>query len=1116
MPNIDESTFTKLNSLIQSLDAATNKKDMLKLGLSISDEVMRILGVPSSDLDSGDDQLDKALPNARFRNQKMEGWFEKHPYLGTARIALWHYNKGTYPIESMFYMLSDSPRKEKIAATTHLFPHWEDNDLTMIPKYKVGIDFFLSPKTRSLFVVISKRSNLRVMELGERLTNTQREILAKCANIAAYDGLDPKTRKPIQYEPQRTIHNTLWNAFELKEVNKKFYVGIADHFQLLCQYLKKHPPVGTKKEIGESCKIFSSRLIGRLLFIWFLKKKGIINSKMEYFSPELLPASDYYEKKLKPLFFNTLNTPVEAREKEWDLKTPYLNGGLFEPHQNDWADKTIGFPEDWFVTLYQHLNQFNFTTDESSTDYEQVAVDPEMLGRVFENLLATIVPETSEISERSEKGAFYTPREIVDFMCKASLKEYLKRKAESEKDFDGIEMLIDMSDSDFMLRKSTGSSDIWGARSKAVNSRMIEALNEMRILDPACGSGAFPIGMLQLLLKTYDRLNAFYDASLKTMRPIKLAERNNLYDTKLFIISNCLYGVDIEPMAVEIARLRAWLSLIIDDKNDVDPLPNLDFHFVCANTLLPLHSSLTTSVFSSFDPDDYIREFKSLIAEYFDTHILQKKQELRQRFKDLYSKYDESESFGDFSVQIPKRIQQLKSWNPFDSSHPAHFFDPMTMFNVSAFDLVIGNPPYINFNDIKEDSHKLYEPLRYKTYKATGDMYCLFIEKGIQLLKPFGVLSFITSNKWLRSAYGEPLRDMLSKQTNPLLLIDFGGLKVFDSATVDTDILILGKEENQQNTLACEIKMDSLDNLSDYIKQNGTKMGFDTSDGWTILLPIELQIKQKIESNGVPLAKWGITINYGIKTGLNEAFIVDGKTKDSLISSDPKSAEIIRPILRGRDIKRYGYEFADLWLIVTHNGVKEEGVPPIDVNQYPAIKRHLDRYFEKLAKREDRGDTPYNLRNCAYMNDFSHPKILWAETMRIRKENKERFPRFSYSSEPLFTDKTCFFATGKDLEVILATLNSMVGRYQLKQTVSMMDNGGYLMQKIYIERIRIPSFNSDQTRELESLVKTIITLPEGEREPFEERIDRIVQEAFGLNETEIEYLKKTLNEPLIR
>jgi hypothetical protein len=1021
MQNNNTNVFPELNNLIQKLFASNDKREILNLGLGIADEVMRIIGIPDAELDQGDDELDKALPSAKFKNQKMETWFEKHPYFASGRVALYHYNKGTYPIESMFYELSDLPKKAKIAATSQLFTNWEDSDLTMLPQYKVGIDFFLCPKTKSILLVLSKKQNLRVLELSEKLTNTQIEIFRKIQGCVLFKGVDPSTNQRLPFEPQRTIHKNLWDAFQLKEVNKKFYIGISDFFQELCQYLQKHLPASASQgDVINSAQIFSNRLIGRILFAWFLKKKDIIDINQNYFDTTGLSSSDYYSTKLKKLFFCTLNTPIEKRKPDGDLITPYLNGGLFEARPSDWPNDNISFPDGWFSRLFKHLDEFNFTTDESSPEYEQIAIDPEMLGRVFENLLATIVPATSSIAtERNNKGAFYTPREIVSYMCKTSLREFLKRHVGSEKDYDGIDRLIDLSDSDFLSQKSTGLSELWGIRSNKVQAQLIESLNNLKILDPACGSGAFPIGMMQLLVKTFDRLGAVYDAKILKMRLGISTEHYDSYFAKLFIIKNCLYGIDIEPMAIEISRLRAWLSLIIDDKKDVLPLPNLDFNFICANSLVPLGESHQGSLFD--DEDNFKSEFAILRAQFFDAHDPAEKSKLKKYFSQLYSK-EAIDSYGQSDY-----FRMINSWEPFISSQPAEFFDPKHMFDIDYFDIIIGNPPYINFNDIKEDSHKIYQPLKYSTYKATGDMYCLFIERGIDLLKPKGILTFITSNKWMRAGYGEALRDFISKNANPLLLVDFGGTKVFDSATVDTDIIQLAREPNIGKTVSCVIKQDCLDNLNDYIKQYCSLSYFCSSKSWIIMSNVEAKIKEKIEKVGEPLSNWNIIINYGIKTGLNEAFVINEAKRDEIIKRDPKSAELIRPILRGKDIRRYTISFKKLYLLAIDNGNKEKSIPPKNIEDYPGIKEHLDHYYHNLVNRDDRGDTPYNLRNCVYMDEFYKQKIIYPCIMRDG-------PHFALDKAGnYFTPAPGNIITGENLEFLLGCLCSKTYYFVLRR-----------------------------------------------------------------------------------
>ena len=275
--------YEKINKALSKLANTKDKEEIIYAGIDVANEVMHVLGIPYDQMERGEDALYSPVKNSSFRNQKMEEWFQEHLFLRPARLAYCQYN-GNYPVESMFYVLSSTPRKERIAATTQLFPNWEDGPLYMIPQYKVGIDFFLSPKTRSLLFVVSKKGSLRVMELSERLSNTQIEILNKIQNCATFSGINPKTGEKEPLEPQRTIHKTIWEALELKSVNKKFYEGISEHFMLLCQHLKNNIPEGVStEEIVEASKVFSSRLIGRLLFVWFLRKKEIINKDYKYF-----------------------------------------------------------------------------------------------------------------------------------------------------------------------------------------------------------------------------------------------------------------------------------------------------------------------------------------------------------------------------------------------------------------------------------------------------------------------------------------------------------------------------------------------------------------------------------------------------------------------------------------------------------------------------------------------------------------------------------------------------------------------------------------------------------------------------------------------------------------
>ena len=315
--------------------------------------------------------------------------------------------------------------------------------------------------------------------------------------------------------------------------------------------------------------------------------------------------------------------------------------------------------------------------------------------------------------------------------------------------------------------------------------------------------------------------------------------------------------------------------------------------------------------------------------------------------------------------------------------------------------------------------------------------------------------------------------------------------------------------------------------MSVYIKQNGAVKRFDSGDSWTILSPIEENIKKKIEAMGKPLKDWDIQINYGIKTGFNEAFIINHAKRDELIAADPKSAEIIRPILRGRDIKRYGYTFADLWVILAKFGSHE-----YLENKYPAIFKHLKKYENELKQR---GQCQYtssrrvntgksypgqhhwleldNNPSDKYLDDFSKQKIMWAETMRIHKSNITDFPRFSYTDEPFFTDKTCFIATGNYLLFILAFLNSSVGRFLFKRHVSILDNGGYLMQKIYLEHISLPQTTTKQMNFIGNMALSNIIEKSDSKSP---EIDQAFYTLLDIKPIESKFIECDNKEPLSR
>ena len=275
--------------------------------------------------------------------------------------------------------------------------------------------------------------------------------------------------------------------------------------------------------------------------------------------------------------------------------------------------------------------------------------------------------------------------------------------------------------------------------------------------------------------------------------------------------------------------------------------------------------------------------------------------------------------------------------------------------------------------------------------------------------------------------------------------------------------------------------------MSNFVQQQHTVNAFTSSDSWVILSPIEQSIKQKIEAVGVPLKDWDIQINYGIKTGCNEAFIINTEKRNEILDNCKDEAErkrteeLIRPILRGRDIKRYGYNWAGLWLINTHNGIKGK-VPPVDINNYPAIKAHLDKYWSKISKRADKGDTPYNLRNCAYMEDFDKPKIVYPETTQGAY--------FAFDDKGFYIDKTCFILISNDAEYLQHTLSSRLFEFAYKCIFASVELGehGYQYNK-------------------HALVKLPVIKPSKSFKFDDNDIDSQIYKLYNISKTEIDEIE---------
>ncbi|HAN0707734.1 TPA: class I SAM-dependent DNA methyltransferase [Campylobacter coli] len=657
--------------------------------------------------------------------------------------------------------------------------------------------------------------------------------------------------------------------------------------------------------------------------------------------------------------------------------------------------------------------------------------------------------------------------------------------------------------------------------------------------------------------------------------------QQELFHTKKDIIENNLFGVDINPNSCEITKLRLWIELLkhsfyqsFDDEtyHDLKTLPNIDINIKCGNSLV---SYFETGKSLNHYPNikermgkykrivkDYKEGFytdKNLIAkeiknlqESFKNFCLKDKfnKEIKQltnganeyskkygdfladehhdeKFKSFFSKnmfefsFDEKEATKEFA-NLKKEYDNIFN---LESNHPFEwrFEFPEILDddgNFKGFDLIIGNPPYIRQEELKELKPHLAK--NYKVYKGTSDIYTYFYELGFNVLKDRGgVLSYITSNKYTRAGYGEALREFLLKNVKVLEYTDLNGIKVFDSATVDTSILCFEKSKSKDNkfkylTLSNEIlKTCAYDiglykDFAEFSQNSLSKESFTFSDENTSAL------KAKIERIGTPLKEWyGFNIYRGILTGYNEAFIITTEKRNEILANckdeaeKERTAKLIRKMLRGRDIKRYSYEWAGLWVINTHNGYKSkngEKIEAINIEHYPSLKKHFDEFYPQLEKRADKGLTPYNLRNCAYIEEFEKEKIVWAE---MTKE-----ACFVYDNSNFFTNQTCYFFTHCDYKYLLAILNSRLIVYYMQYISSHLGQGAFRWIRQYIEKLPIPKINSKNEKladELINLVDEILKAKEQDKnantQELENKINSIVYKLYNLTEEEIKIIE---------
>lgn len=1042
---------------------------------------------------------------------------------------------------------------------------------------------FLHGDSISLAVIdreLNKRDSTRdVLRKVTLIKDVRLENPARAHIDILYELSLPVLYGEYQFRNFVELHRAWAKKLDSSDLNKRFYQDISYWYL----WAKNHPGVKLPRDVNaesdEQRSIFFIRLLTRLIFCWFLQEKNLIPRRIFLWDQvsgllnDKRPASGtYYKAILQNLFFATLNREIDKRgfrdkattsrfDKNRGVTTlyryedllsdpaqlqklfsqiPFVNGGLFDclddvyrkaesqptirldgfsdnpresltlpnelffgPDQKADLSKEFGDDRKSAVSvrpLIEILARYKFTVEENTPLEEEIALDPELLGKVFENLLASYNDDTKTIA-RKKIGAFYTPRDVVRYMVDEALVLHFEPVVSQSK---LRALLSDQPDNPC---------------NEVETQRLIAAIEKTRILDPACGSGAFPMGALHRLVYLLSKLDpnniewkhrqfeaakrdrakaesmeesgsreaAIQDVEAR-MKDIEASFDTTHHDLdyarKLYLIENSIFGVDIQPIACQIAKLRFFISLLVDQKSEklLRPLPNLETRIVAANTLIPVEKPKEHQLLLGADQVNALREeLRRVRHAHFNARTPEAKQRYREQDEAVRAKLAvELEHIG-----MPNTTARLlASWNPYDQNSHASFFDPEWMFSLSpadfsGFDVVIGNPPYVRQEKIKEQKpefKKLYE-----CYSGAADLYVYFYERGIQLLNESGIFSFITSNKWMRSGYGEKLREYLQTGTRVRRLLDFGDAEIFDAIAYPC-VVILEKEAAASDSMFKALKWNQeewkVEDLTRHLTADTFQMGQAdlASEAWRLESKTKLQLLDRIKAAGMPLGDYVNGRFYrGLLTGLNEAFVVNRETRDELIRAHPSSAEVLKPFLRGRDIKRWRVEYEDQYLIriessenITHpwSNKPEAKAEKVFSETLPAIHAFMKPLRKELKERYDQGKYYWELRSCAYWDEFEQPKIIVPAITDTVNFAPDFRGYFCNNKATIFIPDSVVFTC--------AAVNSQVSAWYASQTFATKQGGFFDFEPRYSTQLVIPRATPEQQKIVERLAECVI------------------------------------------
>ncbi len=816
--------------------------------------------------------------------------------------------------------------------------------------------------------------------------------------------------------------------------------------------------------------------------------------------------------------------------------------------------------------IVDFLNNYDFGADSkemlSFDREEKELINASVLGKIFEKI------------NGYKDGAVFTPSTITQFICQQALERTVVEKFKEQGwECSTMSELKELINKDNRQRANQIVNSV-RVCDPAVGSGhfLVSALNQLVEIkyrlgvlldDEGLPVKDYSVKIIddELVIRDEEGKRFAYKRNTGTLKLQKV-----MFREKRDIIENCLFGVDVNPNSVNICQLRLWIELLknayYDESNHLVTLPNIDINIKCGDSMVH-RKRLTDDLRGEMARARMnVQEYKQLVADYKNIHDKEKRKEKEARLNELknnilyviknddelYRKRNKAQAewneqtsslYADalgseddkkneklqekiaqlnkkiiiFNEQIKEREEMYKRAVEWRFAFPEVLDDTGRFV---GFDCIVGNPPYIFIAKLREVTKKALSKGGYTSFNSNGDICMLFYEYGMELLKPNGLLMYITSNTWLRSDSGGGIRQYMDAHSDPMLLIDFKDAQLFDNVTVATNILLARKCENRHKTMACEIDdYKKKLNLSAYISERLVENSYDAENPWVVLSEADKAILSKVDqackkdADTAPttLYSMGYNIYSGFKTGLNEVFCINNEAEvNQLTSENPNSREIIVDMVRGEDLTKFSVN-NHIWLLNIHNGLKEDkekgeaGLPRVNVGFYPAVKKRLDdeKIYPKLVKREDQGDTPYNLRNCAYLREFEKPKIMWGELSDKSKFAYDKDGRY-------YCLNTVFFFTGERLEYLLCYLNSSICEFIFSKRCTTSGMGTMRWLKYTVERIPIPQLSEIQEKEIVDLYHEYENTPD---DNIIMTINNLFFQYMGLDDDDIKVVEGT-------